>query len=125
MPGIRLPNYIFRNEGNNHFENRVKDWGFDQSTFSHGAAYVDLDNDGDLDLVINNTGESAGIYQNNCERLLKHNFLKIKLEGSAKNKDAIGAKVYVYAQGEKFYVEQNRLLISLPIVYQQSCIRGD
>ncbi|HTH56670.1 MAG TPA: VCBS repeat-containing protein [Cyclobacteriaceae bacterium] len=107
MPGIRLPNYVFKNKGDDHFENKVKDWGFDQPTVSQGAAYADLDNDGDLDLVINNTRESAGVYRNNCEQLLKHNFLKIKLEGAIKNKDAIGAKVYVYAQAEQLYVEQN------------------
>jgi hypothetical protein len=107
MPGIRLPNYIFKNKGNDQFEDKVKEWGFDQPTVSQGAAYADLDNDGDLDLVINNTGENAGVYRNNCEQLLKHNFLKIKLDGATKNKDAIGAKVYVYTEGEQFYVEQN------------------
>jgi hypothetical protein len=107
MPGISLPNYIFRNEGENQFSNKIKEWGFDQSSFSHGAAYSDLDNDGDLDLVINNTGDVASVYRNNSEKLLRNNFLKIKLNGDAKNRNGVGAKIYAYAGADKFYLEQN------------------
>ncbi len=107
MPGIRLPNYIYRNEGGDHFSNKIKEWGFDRPTFSNGAAYADLDNDGDLDLVINNIGENASVYRNNSDKKLKNNFLKIKLKGDAKNKDGIGAKVYLYAGKDKFYLEQS------------------
>ncbi len=107
MPGIALPNYIYRNEGGSHFSNKVKEWGFDFPTFSHGAAYADLDNDGDLDIVINNTGESASIYKNNSDKLLKNNFLKIKLQGDSLNGNGIGAKIYAYAGADKFYLEQN------------------
>ncbi len=71
MPGINLPNYIFKNDGHDHFENKIKEWGFDQPTFSHGAAYADLDNDGDMDLVINNTGVNASIYRNNSNMFIK------------------------------------------------------
>ncbi len=106
MPGISLPNYVFKNEGNDRFSNKIKDWGFDQATFSHGAAYADLDNDGDLDIVINNTASAAGVYQNNAERLLKNNFLRIKLNGVLPNQEGIGSKIYAYAGTEKFYLEQ-------------------
>lgn len=107
MPGINLPNYIFKNEGNDHFSNKIKEWGFDQATFSHGGAYADFDNDGDLDLVTNNTEDFAGVYRNNSQELLKKNFLKIKLDGGQSNMTGIGAKIYAYAGTDKFYVEQN------------------
>jgi enediyne biosynthesis protein E4 len=107
MPGIRLPNYIYRNEGGDQFSNKIKEWGLDRLTFSHGAAYADLDNDGDLDLVINNTGENASVYRNNGEKLLKNNFLKIRLKGDSLNAAGIGTKIYAYAGEDKFYVEQN------------------
>jgi len=107
MPGINLPNYIFKNEGNDHFSNKIKEWGFDQATFSHGGAYADFDNDGDLDLVTNNTETFAGVYRNNSQELLKNNFLKIKLDGGQCNMTGIGARIYGYAGTDKFYVEQN------------------
>ncbi len=107
MPGINLPNYIFKNEGNDHFENKIKEWGFDHNTFSHGAAYADLDNDGDLDLVTNNTDDYAGVYRNNSEKMIGNNFLKIKLKGNAGNPAGVGAKIYVYAGKDNFYLEQN------------------
>lgn len=107
MPGISLPNYIFRNTGNDHFENKIKEWGLDQSTFSHGAAYADLDHDGDLDLVTNNTDDYAGIYQNHASDKHENSFLNIRLKGDARNQTAIGAKVYAWAGGENFYLEQS------------------
>src|SRR5579859_649294 len=107
MPGIHIPNYIFKNEGGDRFSNKIREWGFERPTFSHGAAYADLDNDGDLDLVINNTGETASIYRNNAGQLLKNNFLKIKLSGGPLNKNGFGAKIFAYAGGDRYYLEQN------------------
>lgn len=108
MPGIHIPNYIYKNVGNDKFENKIKEWGFDHNTFSHGAVYADLDNDGDLDLITNNTDEYAGVYRNNGETLLNNNnFLKIKLRGRKSNPTGIGAKVYAYAGDKTFYLEQN------------------
>lgn len=107
MPAINLPNYVFQNKGNEHFSNKVKEWGFDHNTVSHGAAYSDLDNDGDLDLVTNNTDDYAGVYRNNNEKLLQNNFLRIKIKGAVKNPAGIGAKVYAYGGEDKFYVEQS------------------
>ena len=107
MPGISIPNYVFKNQGLDHFENKIKEWGFDHNTFSHGAAYADLDNDGDLDLITNNTDDDAGVYRNNSETLLKNNFLNIELKGSSRNAMGIGSTIYAYAGKEQFYVEQN------------------
>jgi hypothetical protein len=108
MPGIHQPNYIFSNAGNDQFQNKIKDWGFDHETYSHGAAYADLDNDGDVDLITNNTDDYAGVYRNNSEKLLKNNnYLSVELKGDRKNSYGIGAKLYAYSGDKKFYLEQN------------------
>ena len=71
MPTIRIPPYIFQNNGNGTFTKKTTQWGLDQPGVSSGAAYADLDNDGDLDLVINKANDYAGIYKNNNETLSK------------------------------------------------------
>jgi len=96
IPSIAVPNKLFRNKGNLKFEDKSADWGFTQNSFSNGAAYADLDNDGDLDLVINNVNEPALIYKNlSVEKKLNH-FIAFKLEGQDQNKFAIGTKVVAY-----------------------------
>lgn len=108
MPGIHLPNYIYKNTGNDKFENKVQDWGFNHNTFSHGAAYADLDNDGDLDLITNNTDEFAGVYRNNSEKLLpENNYIRIKLVGEKGYDIGVGAKIYLHAKGQNILLEQN------------------
>jgi enediyne biosynthesis protein E4 len=107
MPGIHIPNYIYQNAGNDRFTNKTKEWGFEHNDFSHGAVYADLDNDGDLDLITNNTDEFAGVYRNNSESLIKNNYLQIQLQGEKKNSCGIGTKVFAYAGDRKFYLEQN------------------
>lgn len=106
MPAIKLPNYIYQNQGNDHFEQKMKDWGLDEPSVSQGTVYADLDNDGDLDLVINNTEGVASLYKNNSDQLLKNNYLRVQLKGDAKNNKGIGTKVIVYAGDQKFYQEQ-------------------
>ena len=105
MPGINVPNYAFKNEGYS-FVNKAEEWGLANNSFSNGAAYADLDLDGDLDLVVNNIDEYAGVYKNNSETINKNNYLEVKLEGNEKNQSGIGARVYAYAGKEKWMQEQ-------------------
>jgi len=107
MPSTKVPNYIFRNNHDLTFANKQKEWGLDEATISSGAVYVDLDNDGDLDLVVNNINQPASIYQNMSRENNNTNYLAIKLKGTAKNTNAIGAKVYLYTSGNMQYQEVN------------------
>ena len=106
MPTIRIPNYIYQNNGNGSFVKRTRDWGLDQAGVSSGTAYADLDNDGDMDLVINNTNEVAGVYRNNEEKFSKNNYLKVILKGDAKNSSGIGAKIYLHCKDSLYFQEQ-------------------
>nr|WP_225840832.1 VCBS repeat-containing protein [Rufibacter glacialis] len=106
MPASNVTNYMFRNTGNLQFRNMGKSWGFDQASNSNGAAYADLDNDGDLDLVANNVNQPAFVYQNHAEKQLKHHYLQVKLAGSGKNTQGLGAKVTLYHQGQQQFLEQ-------------------
>jgi hypothetical protein len=102
-PSNPLPNYVFKNKNGYEYENVTKKWSFDTPTFSHGISYADLDNDGDLDVVINNMESKAAIYKNKANG----NFLKIKFKGSDKNKFGYGAKVKIYYGDNKFQLVEN------------------
>ncbi len=107
MPTIEIPNYIFQNQGNGTFLKRTLEWGFGETGVSTGAAYADLDNDGDLDLVINNSNNYAGIYKNNTERISENHYLSIHLKGNTANERGIGAKVKLFCKGQQYYQEQS------------------
>ena len=96
MPSTAIPNYAFKNNGDLTFSNTVKQWGFEEPSFSNGAAYGDLDNDGDLDLVINNVNQPAFVYKNETNTKSSNTYLKIKLSGKGNNTFAIGSKVDLY-----------------------------
>ncbi len=107
MPTIEIPNYIFQNNGDETFTKKTKEWGLDKAGISAGSAYADLDNDGDLDLVINNSNNFASIYKNNSDAIVKNNYLRILLKGNASNSSGIGAKVKLFCRGEQFFQEQS------------------
>ncbi len=98
MPEGKAYNYCFKNSGGLglNFENVSENWGLNQYSWSNGAAYADLDNDGDLDLIVNNINEKAFILKNKAETFFKNNYLKIKLLGKGSNTEGVGAKVIAY-----------------------------
>ncbi len=95
MPSNKMSNYIFQNNKYLSFSNRTKDWGLDKLAVSNAAAYADLDNDGDMDLIVCNNNEPALIYRNNSNEQTGNHFIKFYLEGDNFNTKALGAKVLV------------------------------
>ncbi len=109
IPEKKVPNYFYRNTGNNQFENSTQSWVKSKKSFSNGFVYADLDNDGDLDLVINNVNEKATILKNlSNKEFPKRNFLKVHLIGNKENKNGIGARVEVF-QKENYQIQENFL----------------
>ena len=110
IPVVKISNYAFRNNGNLQFSNVTSDWGFDQPTFSNGAVTADLDNDGDLDVVINNINDEALVYENktNDRKENRPHYLQVSLEGGVKNKDGFGTWVKIfYDHGKQQVYETN------------------
>lgn len=96
MPVKPQPNFAYHNNGDITFTNANREWGFEIPSLSNGAAYGDLDNDGDLDLVVNNVNMVTFVYENKSNERSDNHYLKIQLEGPEKNKFAIGASVLLY-----------------------------
>ncbi len=107
MPVTPFHSYAFKNNRNLTFTNEQQQWGFTQANMSNGAVYADLDNDGDLDLVVNNLNAEASVYKNTSREQSNTAYLSVAVRGAGANTNAIGAKVYVYANGSTQYGEVN------------------
>ncbi|NND05019.1 MAG: VCBS repeat-containing protein [Saprospiraceae bacterium] len=94
IPTQRLSNYVYKNQGDLSFVKKMQEWGLDQKTFSHGAAYGDLDNDGDLDLVINNINQEAFLYENTASKSGAH-FLRVQPIADPLQSPIVGAKIEI------------------------------
>ncbi|HET9486929.1 MAG TPA: VCBS repeat-containing protein, partial [Chryseosolibacter sp.] len=104
LPGIKVPNYIYRNKGDLTFSDETVSWGLADPTFSNGAAYADLDNDGDLDLVISNIDGKASVMEcREQQRKAPSNYLRISLDGPPQNREGFGTKVSIRHNGSLQY----------------------
>ncbi|TFG78132.1 MAG: hypothetical protein E4H26_02740 [Flavobacteriales bacterium] len=102
IPEIKLPNFIFKNNGGLEFTDETQNWGLNFGTFSSGAVYGDLDLDGDLDIVINNINDPVLLLENHSDQLAPdQHYVRLKLLGSQKNVNAIGSSVEIFAEGKQ------------------------
>jgi hypothetical protein len=109
IPEVKLHNYAYHNNGDLHFTDVSADWGLMQPTFSNGAAYADLDNDGYPDLIVNNINDEAGIYRNRGKEIEKdpNHWLKVKFRGDSLNRNGLGARVELHYDHGKQQVYEN------------------
>ena len=114
IPQVKLHNYAFHNNGNVTFGNVTNDWGLTTPSFSNGAAYADLDNDGDMDMIVNNINDEAFVYENTVmdAKDTNQHYLSLTMKGDNLNRNGLGAWIEIYYGGGKQQV------------YEQSPYRG-
>lgn len=100
MPSHKLNNYMFTRDSAYHYTNVAKAWGFDEPSFSNGAAYGDLDNDGDLDLIVNNVNQELFVYENQLKKAPDHHYISLTFKGNNRNTFGLGAKVEIFRENE-------------------------
>jgi len=108
IPQVKIHNYAYRNNGNLTFTNATADWGLTLPTFSNGAAYADLDNDGDLDVIVNNINDEALVYKNTLrdEQKDKAHYLRVHLQGDSLNRIGLGTWIEIFYQGHQQVYEE-------------------
>ena len=111
VPVVKIPNYAFKNEQNGLFKDVGAQWGLNIPSFSNGAIFADLDNDGDLDYVVNNINDEAFVFKNNldADKQKAHHYLGVALNGARTNKAGIGAKVVVRLEDKSFQYQEQYL----------------
>ncbi|TAF46178.1 MAG: RNA-binding protein [Sphingobacteriales bacterium] len=116
IPSLKIPNYMYKNNGNATFTDKTLEWGWQTPTFSSGMAYADFDNDGDIDVVVNNTNMEASLLENTTNEnktdsqptyQAGSNYIRIKLNGSPSNLNGIGTKLHLYYNGQQQVYECN------------------
>lgn len=108
IPEVKISNYGYRNNGDLTFSKVTKEWGIDEPSFSNGAVYADLDNDGDLDFVINNINDEAFLYENTADNKKgKNNYLNIQFVSEGANRNGIGAIAELHYDHGKLQVYEH------------------
>ncbi|MBC7744593.1 MAG: VCBS repeat-containing protein [Flavobacterium sp.] len=109
IPAVKIPNYAYKNNGDMTFSNVSKSWGLTEPSFSNGAVYADLDNDGDMDVVVNNINDKAFIYKNTTRENDKegNNYIQVRLKGEKPNQNGFGAWVEIYFNNGKHQIWEN------------------
>lgn len=118
LDGALLHSFVFQNKKDLTYKDMSAEWGITKNAYTSGAAYADMDNDGDLDLVLVNTGTTVDIYRNNSDTLTQHHSLRISLKGPSGNIDGYGTKIQLYADTLFMYQEYN------PVHGYQSSVAG-